>query len=138
MEINYVAVLACSVLAMVVGYVWYGPLFGKKWLAIVGAKPADLAARQIMQQRVGPLYAVQFFLAVFQILILAFYLNGFSLAATLTNALWLWAGFVMPTVAGSAMWNNDSRQVAWARFLIQAGYQLVLFIIFGLVLGLWR
>ena len=43
----------------------------------------------------------------------------------------------MPTVAGAAMWNNDSAKISWARFMIQAGYQLVLFVMFGLILGAW-
>jgi hypothetical protein len=46
--------------------------------------------------------------------------------------------FVMPIIAGTAMWNNDSKKIAWTRFLIQSGYQLVIFIIFGLILGFWK
>ena len=30
-SINWLAVLASVVAAMVVGYLWYGPLFGKAW-----------------------------------------------------------------------------------------------------------
>ena len=29
--INYVAVIACVVAGMPVGYLWFGPLFGKPW-----------------------------------------------------------------------------------------------------------
>ena len=34
------------------------------------------------------------------------------------------------------MWNNDKKD-AWARFLIQAEYQLVVFLIFGALLAYW-
>ena len=30
-DINYWAVLAAAVSTMIIGYVWYGPLFGKQW-----------------------------------------------------------------------------------------------------------
>jgi hypothetical protein len=69
---------------------------------------------------------------------LAYYIAGWKEASGLTNALWIWAAFIMPIVAGMSMWNNDSRRVAWTRFLLQAGYQLVLFILYGLILGYWK
>jgi len=137
MIINYWAVLVCAVLAMALGFLWYGPLFGKKWMSIVGVGPADLAARQKMQQNVWKLYVAQFLLVLFQVWVLAYYIVGWQEASGLVNALWIWAAFIMPTVAGAAMWNNDSAKISWARFMIQAGYQLVLFVMFGLILGAW-
>ena len=137
MIINYWAVLVCAVLAMALGFLWYGPLFGKKWMSIVGVGPADLAARQKMQQNVWKLYVAQFLLVLFQVWVLAYYIAGWQEASGLVNALWIWAAFIMPTVAGAAMWNNDSAKISWARFMIQAGYQLVLFVMFGLILGAW-
>lgn len=138
MVINIYAVLACSVLAMALGSVWYGPLFGKAWLKIVGAGPADLAARKKMMQGVWKLYLTQFLLTLFQVYVLAYYIVGWKDASGIENSLWIWAAFIMPTVAGSAMWNNDSAKVSWARFLIQGGYQLILFASFGLILGFWK
>lgn len=132
--INYFAVLVCGVLAMVLGYVWYGPLFGKKWMEIIGATKQDKAAREAMQKEAGPLYAVQFVLALLQAYILAHFINGWQDASSTTVALWIWLGFVMPTIAAGAMWNNDSKKIKWARFWIQAGYNVVLFIIFGFIL----
>jgi len=131
MIINYWAVLICAVLSMVIGYVWYGPLFGRKWMKIVGVTPADIEARKQMQKGVGKLYFVQFLLSLFQVWVLAYYIGDFK------DAIWIWAGFIIPVVAGTAMWNNDSSKIAWTRFLIQAGYQLILFIVFGLILTIW-
>lgn len=137
MEINYLAVLVCAALSMVIGAVWYGPLFGKKWTEIVGANPDDLAARKEMQKRAMPLYAIQFLITLFQVTILAFYIKGWQEASGLVNALWIWAAFILPTIAAGAMWNNDSAKISWARFLIQGGYQLIVFALFGLILGMW-
>ncbi|EKD23769.1 MAG: hypothetical protein ACD_81C00185G0007 [uncultured bacterium] len=136
--INYWAVLVCAILSMVLGFIWYGPLFGKKWLEITGATKLDEIVRREMMKRANKLYVVQFILSLFQVWVLAYYIAGWTDASGLINALWIWAAFIMPTVAGSAMWNNDSAKVSWARFLIQAGYQLVLFVLFGLILGMWH
>lgn len=135
MQINYLAILVCGVLAMVVGYLWYGPLFGKKWMEVVKASPADLAKRQEMQKSAGPLYFIQFVLTLFQVWVLATYFNDNQ---ALTNSLWIWAAFIVPVIAGTAMWNNDSAKISWTRFLIQSGYQLVIFVIFGLILSNWK
>lgn len=138
MEINYLAVLVCAVAAMGLGAVWYGPLFGKKWMEIVGATAMDEARRKEMQRGAAKLYVVQFLLTLFQVWVLAYYIGGWTDVSGLEQALWIWAAFIIPVVAGTAMWNNDSAKISWARFLIQGGYQLAIFVIFGLVLGLWR
>lgn len=137
MEINFGAVIVCAVLAMVIGSIWYGPLFGKVWMRICGATDMDMAERKKMQKAAMPLYLIQFGLALFQIWVLAYYIEGWAAASGITNALWIWAAFVMPTIAGASMWNNDSTKIKWSRFLIQSGYQLVCFVVFGLVLGAW-
>ena len=36
MSINYLAVLACAIVAMPVGFLWFGPLFGKTWARHMG------------------------------------------------------------------------------------------------------
>ncbi len=137
MPINYLAVLVCGVLGMVVGYIWYGPLFGKKWMKVIGVHVSDEEERKKMEKNAGPLYVVQFLLTLLQVYVLAYLIATWPGANGVKLALFLWVGFVLPIVAGSAMWNNDSSHVAWTRFLIQAGYQLVLFVLFGYILSAW-
>lgn len=138
MPVNYLAIIVCAVLAMALGALWYGPLWGKKWMEIVKVNPADLAAREKMKKSARPLYFIQFILVLFQVWVLAYYIAGWQEAGGLGNALWIWVAFIMPTVAASSMWNNDSGKIKWARFLIQSGYQLVMFVMFGLILGAWK
>ncbi len=134
---NWVIILMGGIVSMVVGSIWYGPLFGKKWMEICGVTDLDIEKRKQMQKEAMPLYVTQFILSLLQIYILSNLITyGGWGAQSIWVAVFLWLGFVMPTVAGSAMWNNDSRNVKWARFLIQAGYQLVMFIIYGWMLSL--
>ncbi len=122
---------------MVVGYVWYGPLFGKKWLEIIGATALDKEGREKMQKEAMPLYGIQFVLSLLQLYILAHFIKGWTEVSGVENALWLWLGFVVPTLAGGAMWNNNPNRIKLSMFLIQAGYQLVMFVIYGYALGVW-
>lgn len=136
--INYWAVATGAILSMILGAVWYGPLFGKKWMEIVGVNPQDEEARKKMQKSAGPLYGVQFILTLFQVLVLAHLVADIQTVGGLSRSLWIWAAFIIPTMAGAVMWTNEPGKLKWSRFLIQGGYQLVLFTIFGLLLQFWK
>jgi hypothetical protein len=137
-SVNYLAIITGAVLSMVIGAVWYGPLFGKKWMEIIGVDPTDEDAKKKMQKSAGPLYLVQFLLTLFQVLVLAHLIADTTKVGGLERALWIWAAFVIPTMAGAVMWTNQNSKLKWSRFLIQGGYQLVLFILFGLLLQFWK
>ncbi len=139
METNLLAVLVCGVVAMVVGSLWHSPmLFGNIYMKAIGAD-TNMSAEKMkeIQKRMWSLYLTQFLLVLFQAFVLSHYIAGWSDATGLENALWIWAAFVMPTVAGGAMWSARPRRDAWNAFLISAGYQLVLFVLFGLILKAW-
>ena len=136
--VNYWAIISGAVLSMIIGGIWYGPLFGKKWMEIVGVNPADLEARKKMQKSAGPLYVLQFVLTLFQVFVLAHLVADTKLAGGLERSLWIWAAFIIPTLAGAVMWTNETGKLKWARFLIQGGYQLVIFVVFGLLLQFWK
>ncbi len=136
MDINYIVILGGAVLSMIVGSIWYGPLFGMKWMEICGVTDGDLEKRKQMQKEAMPLYVVQLLLSVLQLYIFVNLITwGGWKAQSVGVAFFMWLGFIMPTIAGSAMWNNDGSKIKWARFLIQSGYQLVMFLLYGLILS---
>jgi len=135
MEINYLGIFLCALASMIVGSLWYGPLFGKAWMRVIGATEADAAERKTMQKKAIPLYIIQFFLTLFQAFVLSQYITGWPDTSEVEHSLWILGAFVIPTLAASAMWNNDTTQVKLARFSIQAGYYLVTFILFALILS---
>ena len=59
-DVNYLAVLACGVVAMILGFLWYGPLFGKKWSQLMGwgEMTPELMAEKQKGARKG--YAISF------------------------------------------------------------------------------
>jgi hypothetical protein len=138
MEINYITIVGAGVLSMIIGSIWYGPLFGKKWMEICGVTEMDKERRAQMQKEALPLYLTQFALTLVQLYVLSnlFAWTG-EASKTVGIAFFMWLGFVMPTIAGCAMWNNNSGKVKWAQFLIQSGYQLIMFLLYGYILGMW-
>ena len=91
LSVNYAAIGVGAVLSMVLGTIWYGPLFGKRWSKIIGATTDDLEARKKMQREAGPLYVVQFVLTLFQVLVLAHLVADTLRAGGLERSLWIWA-----------------------------------------------
>ena len=138
LSVNYLAIFIGAVISMVVGAIWYGPVFGKMWMTIIGVDLTDGETRKKMQKSAGPLYGIQFVLTLFQVLVLAHLIADTQRVGGLERALWIWAGFVIPTLAGAVMWTNQSRRLTWNRFLIQGGYQLIMFIIYGVLLQFWK
>ncbi len=138
MEPSYIIILGGAIVSMIVGGIWYGPLFGKKWIEICGVTEMDIEKRKQMQKEAMPLYLTQFLLTILQLFVLVNQMTwGGWTAQAIGVSFFYWLGFIMPTIAGSAMWNNDPSKVKWARFLIQSGYQLVMFLIFGLMIQMW-
>lgn len=137
MEINYYAIVVAAILAMVLGAIWYGPLFGKKWMEIVGMDASDKKAMEKMKKESGKLYGITLLLTLFQVLVLSHLIADTTSATGLERALWIWAAFVIPTLFGASMWTMEKPKLKKARFLIQGGYQLVLFVMFGLILQYW-
>jgi len=135
--INYVAIGVGAIISMAIGALWYGPLFGNRWMKIIGVDPNNLEERKKMQKGAGPLYFIQFILTLFQVLVLAHLIADTTRAGGIERAVWIWAAFVIPTLAGAVMWTNENSTMKWARFLIQGGYQFTMFIIYGTILQFW-
>jgi hypothetical protein len=138
LNINYYAVAAGAIISMVVGALWYGPLFGNVWMKIIGVDASDIEERKKMQKGAGPLYGVQFVLTLFQVLVLAHLIADTTRVGGIERALWICAAFVIPTLAGAVMWTTEAPKMKWTRFLVQGGYQVTMFTIYGLLLQFWK
>lgn len=139
MEINLLAVLVCGIASMIVGSLWHSKfLFGDAFIKAsgmdIGMTPEKMAE---IQKKMWQLYATQFVLALLQAFVLAKYITSWTEMSGIMNAFVIWLGFVMPVVAGACMWSSRPRKDAWKVFFISAGYQFVLFVVFGLILGSW-
>lgn len=126
--INYLAVLVCGVVAMVLGGVWYGPLFGKKWMEGMGWDSNNQALMAEKKKAAGPAYAQMFVLALVQAYVLA------RLAPSIQGGLWLWLGLILPVKYGDKLWGGKKMQYVG----IDLAYYLVLLCVMGLILSVWK
>lgn len=141
MEISFLAVLVCAIVSMIVGSIWYGPLFGKAWMEIVGMDESmmnDPVKKKEMQKRMMPVYALQFVISIIQIWVLGHYIALWEGVSGAVRVLPIIIGFIAPTLAMSLMWSSMKRELAWKSFFVQTGYYLVTFVIYGLILVAWN
>ncbi|MFT5145106.1 MAG: hypothetical protein ACI80V_001244 [Rhodothermales bacterium] len=135
-EPNLLAVLVAGLIPMVVGAVWYGPLFGKKWLAFQGKTAEEV------QAEINPLktYGVTLVMSILTAYVLAHTLLAFASAtgevglwAGLQGGFWVWLGFVV-----TAQWNEvgfAGKEVG--HWLLDTAASLVGLLIMGAILALW-
>ncbi len=138
LAVNYLAVLTGAVASMAIGAIWYGPVFGKKWMEIIGVNPDSEEELRAMQKGTGLLYGIQFVLTLFEVLVLAHLIADTTRVGGVERAVWIWAGFIVPTLAGAVIWTNQKNGLKWAQFFIQGGYQLVMFGVYGVLLQFWK
>ncbi len=134
-QINYISVVISAVAMMVLGFLWYGPLFGKQWMKLVGMTKADLDAAK--KKGMTKQYAIMALSALvlsygFDHVLLAF--NTTTISMALQGAFWTWLSFIATVLLGQVLWLNKS----WKLYLLDTGYYLVGLGIIGIVLTLWR
>ena len=136
--VNYLAVLVSAALAMFVGYIWYGPLFGKRWAHLSGLPENAMANSKSKEVRMS--YAIMALGALLMSFILAHaiifantYMQITGLLSGALVGLMNWLGFVVPVSIGTVLWERKP----WTLWMINAGYYLVVLILTGALLAFW-
>lgn len=135
MKVNYPAVIVAAVIHFIIGGLWYGPLFGNKFLEIIGWTPEQQA--QIVAQTHWSAYLIAFLTSLILVGTLAYfiaYTGANGVAGGMQTAACLWLGFVATTQLATVIF--EQRKLGL--YLLNVGYQLVAGLICGALLGVWR
>lgn len=137
--INYLAVLAATASAIVLGFLWYGPIFGKPWMKIMNISAADMEkakAKGMTQNYIIMMLGTLLMAYVLSHVIgLSFaYFKNPPMATGLMTGFWVWLGFFAPLQSDEAIWGGKP----WKLFFINTSYRLVSLLIMGLILAMWR
>jgi hypothetical protein len=138
--INYLAVFVAAILIFVVGGLWYSPLlFAKRWIALQGRTEEQMRA-QAAASNMPMMYLAAFICAFIQASVMAMVIGHMSQVAemgiahaAIFSAL-LWLGFAGSTSYATALFSGKPRQL----WLIDSTYNLVSFVLAGIILATWR
>lgn len=136
--INWLAILACGVAAMAIGFVWYGPLFGKEWMKLVGMTQKKIdEAKQDMTTTYTTSFAVSLLMAYALAHFIWFTAPGaVDLAIGVKTALWAWAGFVVTVGINNSLFASVKKPSKL--FMIESGYYLTTLLVMGIILAVWQ
>ncbi len=133
--VNFWAVLVSAIASMVVGSIWYGPLFGKKFIHESGMDQWSPEKQAEMKKKMMPSYALQFFASLIMFYVLAGLIVGFGQVGWAKGAMTgfiMWGGFVVPLKLGDAIWGGKM-----SLFWLGIGNMLITLLVAGAILGAW-
>ena len=131
-QINYLAVLLAGLSSLVVGTLWYGPLFGKEWMKLV--KLDKKRSRQEMPLVMGMtviLSLVMAYILAHVSFISAHFFDYSFMHACLTTAFWLWIGMIVPALVIGGLFEQRRKKL----IILNVCNQLVTVLVMALIIG---
>src|SRR5688572_4657600 len=132
MEINYLAVGLAALSAFFLGYLWYTVIFAKPWQELIGMKGKEGKASNADTPNLGRLLIGSLILEIIMAFNLAAFIGNdadwaFGLAVGLAAGL----GWVALAFGVNYMFEGKPFKL----WLINAGYNTIVFAIMGLIIG---
>lgn len=116
-------------MTFLVGGLWYGPLFGKAWMAERGFTEEDLK-----QANMAKIYGISFVLQVFMAFNLAMFLGESSISEGALYGFLTGFGWVAMAMGVNALFNRTSFRL----WFIDSFYFVITFTLMGVILTAWR
>lgn len=129
-DLNWLAVVVAALAQMILGFLWYGPIFGKTWLAAMGKTRDQMTGA-------GMAGAVSAGAALVAAIALGLVINNVGAATIGDGAIWgiiLSAGLVVTSQISNAMFEQRSGTVT----LLYSSYQLVGTATMGAIIAGWQ
>lgn len=131
MKTNYLAVVVCAVAYWMLGGLWYGLLFGPRWMAL-----ENLPVEQGKSMNATLPYIITFVLNLLIAYVLAqvcTWRNANTAARGAAVGVVLWVGIFGPITYTTYMYEMRSKEL----FAINEFYPLVGLCLMGAILGAW-
>ena len=135
-EINYVAVLVASLIPMVTGALWYGPLFGKKWMGLIGKTEEELKAGFNPLKMYGATWIMALLTAYVLAHVTGAWYDAYGAEGWLSGiqtGFWLWLGFIF-TIGWQRVAFEDVKTGLWG---LNSLYNLVTLMAQGALIAAW-
>jgi hypothetical protein len=132
-NVNLLAVLVSAILSMVIGSIWYGPLFGKRWMKLIKMTKEDMEKGKANMPKT---YGMMFVGSLVTSYVLALVINTVpirTVAMGLTAAFWIWLGFIVAVKLSEVLFEKK----VWELFFIECGYYFIFLGVAGAIFGAW-
>lgn len=126
-NVNMLAILVAAASGFMVGGLWYGPLFGKAWMAENGFNEEELAKGNMIK-----IYGLTFAFSVLSALMLGHLLARAGVTETksiMMISVGIAVGFIVPAIGTNYLFARKSGKL----FAIDAGYWVAFYAVMGVV-----
>jgi multidrug transporter EmrE-like cation transporter len=130
LNLNPIAIVAALIVHQALGFLWYGPLFGKTWMAARGVTPETIGDWKTPMM-VSTVVSLVMTIAMAMLISAASVQN---VIAGITLALVVSIGIVATTQIQNVVYEDRNRTVTG----LFIGYQVVALIVMAIILGAWR
>lgn len=138
--VNYLAILVAGIVIFMLGGLWYSPIgFAKRWIALHGKTEEQMRA-QAATANMPLMYFTAFVTSLLIAAVLGLLMMHFSSVMPVNAAhgaifgFVCWLGFAATTSYTTALFSGQSKEL----WLIDSAYNLVSFVIAGIILSVWR
>lgn len=140
---NILAMIAAVLANMFIGFLWFGPIFGRPWAKEMGynideMKPDSAQmTKSMILMIVGTILSVFVLAHIVEVWRPSVWGQGADQAAWtygFFSGFFTWIGFHVPMLLGQIAWESRS----WKLFIINAGYHFVSLQAIGMILSYWR
>ena len=130
-DVNWIAIVVLMIVNMLLGAVWYGPLFGKPWMEALGLKLEDVEDSNMMSPY-GVALLNSFLMAFIMANVVA-WTGAASVGSGLLLGFLMWLGFT-----GFSFGVNHAFEMrSLYLWFINSGMYLAGLLIMGTVLAIW-
>ncbi len=138
--VNYLAILVAAILIFLLGGLWYSPLgFSKRWIALQGKTDEQMRA-EAAAANMPVLYLSAFITSLLIAGVMGLLIMHFSAIMPINVehgaifGFFCWLGFAASTSYATAAFSGKPKQL----WLIDSMYNLVSFVVAGIILSIWR
>ena len=134
LSVNFLTILVATIVNMVLGFIWYGPLLGKQWMKASGrTKESMEKEKKDMPMVMGLMFVGALVMAYILALFIKYAgATTFEIGAKVGFLAWL--GFVATTMLADVLYEKKNKQLA----AINLGFNLVALIVAGAILAAWK
>lgn len=123
---------------MALGFLWYGPFFGKSWVTLSGLSPEKM--NEAKAKGMGKTFTIAFigslvmsYVLLHSLVFASTYLKVSGISAGLMAGFWNWLGFIAPVSLGVVLWEGKP----WKLWLMNSGYYLISLMVMGVIFATW-
>ncbi|TMJ04010.1 MAG: DUF1761 domain-containing protein [Bacillati bacterium ANGP1] len=128
---NWVAIVIAAIAQFIIGWVWYGPLFGKTWMSMMG-----MSQQSMSREGMGKTMTLTFIGSLVTAAVLSMlvgWMGAKTLGAGIAAGFWAWLGFVATVTLGGVLF----AKMSWNLYILNNAYQLVSLAVMGAILAKW-